>query len=114
MRLTSCVTRTEPWTGSGSSSRGWISARRGMLGLLRSVLRARLAALRYPGGVEAAADDLVAEARKVLHATPAYEHDRVLLQVVALTRNVGADLHGIRETNARDLAQCGVRLLRRR
>src|SRR5688572_12045932 len=113
-RLTICVTRTDPWTGSGSSSRGWISARRGMaLGLLRSVLRASLAALADPGRVEPAADDLVAEAGKILHAATAHEHDRVLLEVVPLARDVRADLHRVREPDARDLAQRGVRLLRR-
>ena len=39
-------------------------------------------------GVERAADDVVANAREVLHAAAADEHDRVLLEVVALARDV--------------------------
>ena len=58
------------------------------------------------------ADDLVAEAREILDAAAAHEHDRVLLQVVALAGDVGADLHAVRETDARDLPESRVRLLR--
>jgi hypothetical protein len=52
--------------------------------LLGAVAAARLLAVAHAGGVERAADDLVADTRQVAHATAAHEHDRVLLQVVAL------------------------------
>ena len=67
-----------------------------------------------PDGVERPADDVVPHARQVLHAAPADEHDRVLLQVVAHARDVGRDLDAVGEPDARDLAQRRVRLLRRR
>src|SRR4051812_50184269 len=73
----------------------------------------RSLAVAHAGGVERAADDLVANAGKVLHTAAAHEHDRVLLEVVALTGDVGRDLHAAGEADARDLAQRGVRLLRR-
>src|SRR2546430_3733165 len=38
----------------------------------------------------------------------------VLLEVVALARDVGADLHAVGEAHARDLAQRRVRLLDRK
>ena len=38
--------------------------------------------------VERAADDVVAHARQILHAAAADQHDRVLLQVVALAGDV--------------------------
>src|SRR5436309_1695330 len=75
------------------------------LSLLHAVLRARLLAVAHAGGVERAADDLVAHARQVLDATPAHEHDRVLLQVVPLAGNVGGHLNRAGDAHAGDLAQ---------
>src|SRR5437868_15395606 len=80
---------------------------------LRAVLGAALAPVADAGGVEPPADHLVAVARQVLDAAAADEHDRVLLQVVPLARNVGADLHAVRQPHAGNLAQRRVRLLRR-
>src|SRR4029079_8284341 len=80
--------------------------------LLGAVLRARLAAVGDTRGVEAAADHLVAEAREVLDAATANEDDRVLLQVVTLAGDIGADLHPVGQPDARDLAERRVRLLR--
>src|SRR6185503_7444548 len=51
---------------------------------------------------------------EILDAAAAHEHDRVLLEVVALTRDVGADLHRVRQTDAGHLAEGRVRLLRSR
>src|SRR5262245_7133779 len=81
---------------------------------LRAVLGPALLPARHPAGVQRAAHDVVAHAGKVLHAAPADEHDRVLLQVVALARDVGSHLNAVREPHTRDLAERGVRLLRRR
>src|SRR3954471_12838430 len=79
---------------------------------LRAVAAARLLAIAHAGGVERAADDLVADTRQVADATAAHEHDRVLLQVVPLTGDVGRHLDAAREPDAGDLAQRRVRLLR--
>ncbi len=51
---------------------------------------------------------------QVLGAAAADEHDRVLLQVVALARDVGDDLVAVRQAHLGDLAERRVRLLRRR
>src|SRR5947207_11991078 len=109
-----CWTSFDPCTGSGSSGRTPAAARRGIFGLLglHAVLRAGLLAVGDAGGVERAAHDLVADARQVLHATTPHEHNRVLLEVVALAGDVGGDLHPVGEPNARDLAKRRVRLLR--
>src|SRR5215217_1550762 len=80
---------------------------------LGAVARARLLAIANAGRVECAANDLVADAREVLHAAAANEDDGVLLQVVADARDVGRDLDAGRQADARDLAQGRVRLLRR-
>src|SRR6476469_5885909 len=81
--------------------------------LLGAVAAASLLAVLHALGVERAADDLVANAGKVLHTAATHEHDRVLLEVVALARDVGRDLHAAGEADAGNLAQRGVRLLRR-
>src|SRR5919112_3014793 len=87
--LTSCVTSGELYTGSATT--GWRGAGplRGMsaLLLLRTVTAAGLLAVADALGVQRTADDLVADAREVLHPTATDEHDRVLLQVVADTRD---------------------------
>ena len=66
-----------------------------------------------PVRVERAAHDVVADTREVLHAAAADQHDGVLLEVVALARDVGVDLAAVGEPHARHLAQRRVRLLRR-
>src|SRR3954465_3785849 len=109
-----CWTSFELWTASDSIGRRPAAARRGIeLLRLHAVLRTRLLAVRDAGGVEGAADDLVTHARKILDPAPANEDDRVLLQVVALARDVGGDLHAVGQTHAGDLAKRRVRLLRR-
>src|SRR4051795_3714702 len=113
--LITCWTRRERKTGSGSICRIVAAERRGIgsLLLLHAVLAAGLLAVRDAGGVERPADDLVAHARQVLDAAATHEHDGVLLQVVALTRDVGRDLHLVRQAHTAHLAQSRVRLLRR-
>src|SRR3954451_1251634 len=111
--LMTCWTSLERYTGSASTGLMPAAARRGMLLGLHSVLGAGLLAIRHPGGVERAADDLVADARQVLDAAAAHEHDGVLLQVVALARDVDRDLHLVGQAHAGHLAQSRVRLLGR-
>src|SRR5215207_6300476 len=79
--------------------------------LLRAVTAASLLAVLDTLGVERAADDLVADTGEVLHPAAADEHDRVLLEVVADTRDVRRDLDTARQAHAGDLAEGGVRLL---
>src|SRR3954453_10282512 len=103
--LISCVTSGELYTGS--ATRGWRGAGplRGMsaLLLLRAVAAARLLAVADGLRVQRAADDLVADARQVLHTTAAHQHDRVLLQVVTLARDVRGDLDLAGQADARHL-----------
>src|SRR5260370_1163173 len=85
----------------------------GSLGLLGAVLRPALAPPGPPRGVQRAADDVVPDARQVLHTTAPDEHDRVLLQVVADARDVRGHLEAVGEPYPRHLAEGRVRLLRR-
>src|SRR6478735_3220720 len=84
-----------------------------LAGGLGAVLAATLLAVAHAGRVERAADDVVLDRRQVLDPATADEHDRVLLQVVPDARDVGRDLHLVGQAHAGDLAQRGVRLLRR-
>src|SRR5207248_6378820 len=79
---------------------------------LRAVAGARLLAIGDARRVERGADDLVPEARQIGRAAAANEDDRVLLQVVALAGDVGADLHAVRQADTGHLAQRRVRLTR--
>src|SRR6202012_1262358 len=81
---------------------------------LGAIERAPLFAIFHALRVEHAADDVVANAGKILHAAAADEHNAVLLQVMAFAGDVTHDFVAVGQTNLRNLAQRGVRLLRRR
>src|SRR5688572_30539681 len=87
------------------------------LSLLRplgAILGTALLAVLDALGIERAADDVIANAGQVLHTAATDHDDGVFLQVVAFAGNVGRDFKAVGETDARNLAQGGVRLLRRR
>src|SRR5258705_814257 len=114
--FTNFATSRLPCLGSGRISRRAAPARRilgGSLGLLGAVLRSALPPPGHPRGVQRAADDVVPDARQVLHTTAPDEHDRVLLQVVPDPGDVRRHLEAIGQADPRDLAQGRVRLLRR-
>src|SRR5207248_11061128 len=108
-------TSGELYTGSAISGRCGAGPLRGMsaLLLLRAVAAARLLAVAHTLGVQRATDDLVPDAREVLHPASADQHDRVLLQVVPDTGDVRGDLDLAGQPDARHLSQRRVRLLRR-
>src|SRR6266496_2062104 len=83
-----------------------------LLGALRAIFPTTLHSSLHTDGVQRPADDVIAHARQILDAAAADEHQRVLLEVVADTRNVGGDLDAIGEPHARYFAQRGIRLLR--
>src|SRR6195952_5312062 len=85
-----------------------------LLRTLGAIERAALLAVLDTLGVQHAADDVVAHAGKVLDAAAADQHDAVFLQVMAFARNVGQRFEAVGQTHLGDLAQRGVRLLRRR
>src|SRR3546814_1185456 len=70
---------------------------------LGAVLGTTLATILHALGVERAADDVIADARQVLHTTAADHHHRVLLQVMALAGNVAADLEAVGQEHGRHL-----------
>ena len=81
---------------------------------LRAIFGAALLASFHTGRIKNAADDMVTNAREVLDAASANQHDRVLLQVVAFSRNIRRDDDTVRKLYTSHLAQGRVRFLRGR
>src|SRR5436309_374103 len=80
-------------------------------GPLGPILRPALLPVRHPRRIERAPHHVIAHPGQVLDATAADEHDRVLLQIVAYTRDISSDLDPVSQPNARDLPQRRVGLL---
>ena len=80
---------------------------------LRAVFGSRLLPVRDPGRIQRAPNDVIPNAGQVLHATATDQNDGVFLQVMTNAWNVGRDFDPIREADARDFTQRGIRLLRR-
>src|SRR6266566_2719716 len=79
-----------------------------------SVFRPPLPAVLDPLGIEHAAQDVVAHAREILHASAADHHHGVLLKVMALAGDVADHLEAVGQPHLGDLAQRRIRLLRGR
>src|SRR5450759_1301110 len=112
-RLTTWVTSTEWYTGSGMSSRRTAGPLRGTSGLLLgTVATTGLIPLPNARCVERSADHLVSDTGQVLHPTTTYQHDGVLLQIVTLAGDVGGHLESTGQPDTGHLPQRRVRLLR--
>src|ERR1700759_4673072 len=117
IRLFMNLARTRsPYLASGVISR--LSARRrrdmvqgSLLGTLGAVQRTALFAVLDALRVEHAADDVIANARKVLHAAAADQHDAVFLEVVAFAGDIREGFVAVGQADLRHLAQRRVRLL---
>src|SRR4051812_12861694 len=56
---------------------------------------------------------MVTNTRQIFHTTAANQHDRVLLEVVANTRDIGGHFYSIGEAHTSHLPESRIRLLRR-
>ena len=63
-------------------------------------------------GIQNTAQDVVTDTWKVFHSATAHQHDAVLLEVVALPRDVRRHLAPVAQAHAGDLAKRRVRLFR--
>src|SRR5260370_6730983 len=79
---------------------------------LRPVLGGALLAVGNAGCIQRAANHVITNARKILDAAAANQHDRVLLQVVADTGDVRGHFDSIGESHARHFPERRIRLLR--
>jgi hypothetical protein len=77
--------------------------------LFNAIAAAGYIALVDAGCIELAAHHLVAHV-DVFNAAGAHQDHRVLLEVVALARDIGGYLHAVGEAHAGDFADSGVRL----
>src|SRR5882757_3855103 len=133
IELTNCVTRSDPYAGSPSTVRfafyhlrginqllapsgqllAWTENPLSLLGPLRSILRAALHAVRDPDSVKGSANHVITHSWQVLHAAPADQHNRVLLQVVTDARDISRHFNSVGQPDAGDFPQGRVRLFRR-
>src|SRR5207245_5168613 len=74
---------------------------------LGAVLRAGLFPLGDSLAIEHAPNNVVANAGKITHAAAADQDDRVFLEIVSFTANVGRDLLAVGQPNPRHLPQSG-------
>lgn len=69
---------------------------------LSAVFGATLPPILHTDRIERAADQVIANSRKILHATASDQHDRMLLEVMADARNIGRNLHPVCQPNPRN------------
>src|SRR5947209_9532979 len=74
-------------------------------GALGAVFRAALLAVRGAGCIQRPADDVITNAREIFDAAAAYEHHRMLLQIVADARNVRGYFFAVGQPYTRDFTQ---------
>src|ERR1700742_541564 len=109
-----------PNFGSGRTSRFSAEWRRDidqtprLLRTLGAVLRTTLLTVLDALGIQHAAEDVVTHARQVLDAAAADHHHRVLLKVMAFTRDVTDHLEAVGQAHLGNLTKRRVRLLRGR
>src|SRR6516162_5348151 len=112
------VRTASPNLASGKTSRLMAARRRDMtvslLWTLGAVFRTALPAILDALGVEGTSDNVVAHTRQILDPPATDQHDRMLLQIVTLTRDVTRHLIAVCQTHPSDLSQGGIRLLGRR
>src|SRR5450755_3993512 len=85
-----------------------------LLRTLRAVLGTALLTVLDALGIEDAAENVVTHAGQILDAAAADHDHRVLLKVMAFTRNVADDLETVGQAHLGDLTKRRVRLLRGR
>src|ERR1700749_1126399 len=85
-----------------------------LLRTLGAVERTALLAVLDALGIEHAANDVIAHAGKVLDAAAADQDHAVFLKIMAFARNIGQRFEAVGQAHLGDLAERGVRLLRRR
>lgn len=79
---------------------------------LCAVFGTGLLSVGYAGSIKSTSDDVVSGTRKVLYTAATDQNNRVLLKVVALTRDIACYFDTVGKTNSGDLSKSGVRLLR--
>src|SRR5204862_6770491 len=88
-----------------------ISQFRNLVRPLRSIRRSPLLAIGNPDRVECSANHVITHTRKIFYAATADQHNRVLLQVVPDTGNIGRDFNPVGQPHTRHFAQRRIRLL---
>lgn len=70
------------------------------LWLFRSILRAPSLPVRHSRAVQNSPDNVIANTRQIRHPAAADHHNRVFLQIVANSRDIGGHFHPVGEPHA--------------
>ena len=84
-----------------------------LFGFLGPVLRSFLFAFFHSRAVQFAAHNVITHARQILHPAAANQNDGMLLQFVALARNISRNFHPVGQFHPGHLAQRRIRLFGR-
>src|SRR3989338_5510141 len=76
-----------------------------------SIETASLLPVLHTFRIQDSPDDVVADSREVFHTSSADEHNRVFLEVVAFSHDVGIHLMAVRQAHTGNFPESGVRLL---
>src|SRR5512136_272232 len=98
-----CFSLYVKWLGLNRSGGGSRSGLGPGLRAFDTVLGTADTAFFDTGSVERAADDMVTNAREILHTAATDEHNGVFLKVVAFIRDIGDDLITVGEAHLGDL-----------
>lgn len=83
-----------------------------LLGALRSVFAAALLPVLHSPRVKRTPHYMIPDSREVFNPAPSYQDDRVLLEIMPLARDVGANFNPVRQPHPRNFSQSRVRFLR--
>ena len=78
---------------------------------LCAIFRATLFAIRHANRIQRSANDVIANTGQVFNATTSNKDNRVFLQVVTDSGDVGRNLNPIGQSHTSHLAQCRIRFL---
>jgi hypothetical protein len=79
---------------------------------LSSVFRATLRTVRHTCGIQSSAYDVITNTRQIFHTSATNQYNRVLLQIVSLTRDVGVHFLLVREFHTSHFTHGRIRLFR--
>lgn len=79
------------------------------LGPFRSVFRSSLLPVWNSCSVENSPDNVISHSRQIRHSSPADHDNRVFLQIVANSGNIGCHFHAVGEAHTRDFPKGGIR-----
>ena len=82
------------------------------LGLFRSIFRTTLLPVRNPCSIKGPANNMISDTGKIFNTPSPNQHNRMLLEIMANSRNISRYLEPVRHPDTSDLSQGRVRFFR--